>query len=103
MDFDDFELDLPPEFCHYQDNGCDFAESCLNCPFPRCLYDQPGGRKRWLKTLRDEAVLRLFTGQGKKVKDLALMFGVSRRTIQRVLKRAKESAPKIKISRGDDG
>ncbi|MBA7529911.1 hypothetical protein ES705_22110 [subsurface metagenome] len=44
MYFDDFELDLPPEFCHYQDNGCEFADSCLNCPFTECLYAEPGGQ-----------------------------------------------------------
>ena len=97
------ELDLPPEYCHYRDNGCEFADSCLNCPFPECIYAQPGGKQRWLRTLRDEAVLRLFTTHGKKVKDLALMFGVSRRTIQRILKRARDiSTPKIKISGGPD-
>ncbi|MFC2011982.1 hypothetical protein ACFLVU_02510 [Chloroflexota bacterium] len=37
------ELDLPPEYCHYRDEGCDLAESCLNCPFARCVYDEPGG------------------------------------------------------------
>ena len=104
MDCYDFELDLPPEYCHYQDNGCEFADSCLDCPFPECLYAQPGGQQRWLKCLRDEAVLRLFTDQSKTVKDLALMFGVSRRTIQRILKQAKDiSNPKIKTLRGADG
>jgi hypothetical protein len=104
MDWDDFELDLPPEYCHYHDNGCEFADSCLDCPFPKCIYDEPGGRQRWLKTFRDEAVLRLFHDQGKKVKDLALMFGVSRRTIQRILKQAKDmSTPKIKTLGGADG
>jgi hypothetical protein len=97
------ELDLPPEYCHYRDNGCEFADSCLNCPFPECIYAQPGGKQRWLKELRDEAVSRLFTTQGKGVKELALMFGVSRRTIQRILQRARDkSTPKIKIFRGDD-
>jgi hypothetical protein len=104
MDLTDNELDLPPEHCHYQDNGCEFADSCLSCPFPECIYAQPGGKQRWLRNLRDEAVLRLFTTRGKKVKDLALMFGVSRRTIQRTLKRAKyEPSPKIKIAGGADG
>ncbi len=104
MYFDDFELDLPPEFCHYQDNGCEFADSCLNCPFPECLYAEPGGKQRWLKCLRGEAVLRLFTSRGKTVKDLALMFGVSRRTIQRILKQAKDvSTPNSRFQRGADG
>jgi hypothetical protein len=97
------ELDLPPEYCQYRDNGCEFADSCLDCPFPECIYAQPGGKRRWLRGLRDEAVLRLFTVQGKEVKDLALMFGVSRRTIQRILKRARdESTPKIRIFGGAD-
>ena len=103
MDLTDTELDLPPEYCQYRDNGCEFADSCLNCPFPECIHAQPGGKQRWLMALRDKEVLRLFTAQGKGVKELALMFGVSRRTIQRILKRARdESTPKIKILGGPD-
>ena len=83
------ELDLPPEYCHYQDEGCEFASSCLNCPFPQCIYEQPRGRQRWQKKLRAAEIRRLFTTQGKGVKELAVMFGVSQRTIQRALKRAK--------------
>jgi DNA-binding CsgD family transcriptional regulator len=61
----------------------------LSCPFPECIYAQPGGRQRWLKKLRDKEVLRLFTAQGKGAKELAEMFGVSQRTIQRILRRAR--------------
>jgi len=86
---EDNELDLPPEYCHYQDKGCEFANSCLNCPLPQCIYEQPRGRQRWLKRLREREMIRLFTNEGKKVKELAAMFGVSQRTIQRALKRAK--------------
>jgi hypothetical protein len=103
MCLDESDLDLLPEYCHYRDDGCEFANSCLNCPFPECIYAQPGGRQRWLKGLRDKEVLRLFTTQGKGIKELASVFGVSQRTIQRILKRARdESAPKIKISGGND-
>ena len=103
MCWDESHLDLLPEYCHYRDDGCEFADSCLNCPFPECIYAQPGGRQRWLKGLRDKEVLRLFTAQGKGVKELASMFGVSQRTIQRILKRARDgSAPEIKISGGSD-
>ena len=82
------ELDLLPEYCHYRDEGCEFADCCLNCPFPQCLYERPRGRQRWLKKLRAVEVMRLFT-EGRGVKELATMFGVSQRTIQRALKRAK--------------
>ena len=80
------ELDLPPEYCHYRDAGCDLADSCLNCPFTRCIYDEPRGKQRWLKRLRAREMARLFTTEGKGIKELALMFGVSQRTVQRALK-----------------
>lgn len=79
------ETDLQPEFCHYRDEGCDFAASCLNCPFPQCLYEIPRGRQQWIKQARNTEVIRLFS-QGWKVKELAVLFGVSQRTVQRALK-----------------
>jgi len=79
------ECDLPPEFCHYRDEGCDLAASCLNCPFPRCVYEQPGGRQHWLKMMRNREIIRQFTKEGKEIKELALIFRVSTRTVQRAL------------------
>jgi hypothetical protein len=79
------EPDLPPEYCHYRDEGCEFADSCLNCPFDQCLFDKPRGRQQWLKELRNKEIERLFTG-GWGMKELAWMFGLSQRTIQRALK-----------------
>jgi len=79
------EPDLPPEYCHYRDEGCDMADSCLNCPFPQCIYEQPRGRQLWLKKQRDREMVRLFNSEGKEMKELALMFGVSQRTVQRAL------------------
>ena len=86
---EEIDYDLPPEYCHYQDEGCEFADSCLECPFPRCIYDEPRGRQRWLKRLRDKDMISLFCGGGRGVKELALMFGVSQRTVQRALKRTR--------------
>ena len=79
------EADLKPEYCHYRDEGCEYAKACLECPFPQCLYDEPRGRQRWMKQTRDKEIKRLFN-DGKKVKELAMVFGVSQRTIQRALK-----------------
>ncbi len=81
----EMETDLPPEYCHYRDEGCEVASSCLNCPFQQCIYER-GGRQRWLKKLRDKEIMKLFTREGRGVKELALMFGLSPRTIQRALK-----------------
>jgi len=97
---DESALDFLPEYCHYQDDGCEFAVSCLSCPFPECIYAQPGGRQQWLKRLRDGEVLKLFNDQSKGVRELAEMFDVSQRTIQRILKRARDNGPKIKSCGG---
>ena len=82
-------LDLPPEYCHYRDEGCDLADSCLNCPVPRCIYDQSRGKQRWLKRLRDREIIRLAGTEGKGVQELATMFRLSQITVQRALKRVK--------------
>ncbi len=86
------ESDLPPEYCHYRDEGCEYADSCLDCPFPQCLYDEPRGRQRWLKELRNREINRLFAG-GWGVRELAGLFGVSQRTIQRALKNTLPTSP----------
>ncbi len=86
----EMELELPPEYCRYRDEGCELANSCLDCPFPQCIYDQPGGRQRWLKKQRDREIVRMLITEGKRVKELALMFGISQRTVQRALKGSKK-------------
>jgi hypothetical protein len=80
------ELDVPPEYFHYRDEGCELGSSCLNCSLPKCIYDEPGGRRRWRKEQRDREIVRLFYSGGKGIKELALVFGISRRTVQRALK-----------------
>src|SRR4030042_1846101 len=89
----EIEPDLLPEYCHYRDEGCEFADSCLSCPFPQCLYDQPRGKQRWLKELRNKEIARLFSSGDRGVKELALMFGLSQRTIQRALKSTLSISP----------
>jgi hypothetical protein len=90
MVWDESDLDLLPEYCRYQDDGCEFADACLNCPFPECIYAQPGGRQHWLKEFRDREVRQLHN-QGKDVRELAEMFGTSQRTIQRIFKRDRDN------------
>ena len=93
------DIDLRPEYCHYRDDGCDVAASylgkkasCLSCPFIKCIYDEPGGKQRLSKRLRAQEMARLFTDEGKDIKELAVLFSVSRRTVQRALKNALRDA-----------
>lgn len=88
----DAPLDLPlrsdalPEYVDYADTGCDLYPSCLNCPLPRCRYEDPGGAAAMLRTGRDARILQLAEQDGSDVDQLAEMFGLSRRTIFRVLR-----------------
>ena len=76
--------DLPPEYCTYRDDGCDHAAACLECPFPHCLYDVPHGTQHWNTRSRNGGMARL-RREGWKVSELAVLYGVSERTVQRAL------------------
>ena len=81
--------DLSPEYCQYTDAGCEFSPSCLNCCLPVCVYDEPGGKQALRLRRRTAEIIRLFHQEGKSVRELAGLFGVSVRTVQRTLKVAK--------------
>lgn len=78
-------IDALPEYVDYADTGCDLYPSCLRCPLPKCRYDDPGGAAAMLRPGRDASILRLAGEDGMTVDSLARMFGLSRRTIFRVL------------------
>ena len=82
-------IDALPEYTDYADTGCDLYPSCLNCPLPRCRYEQDGGAPAILRTGRDATILRLARQDGVAVDRIAEMFGLSRRTIFRVLRAAR--------------
>jgi hypothetical protein len=76
--------DALPEFTRYRDNGCDVHPSCLTCPLPRCRYEEPGGLRALLNKTRDQEIVGQ-RARGVPVSELASRFGVSRRTVFRVL------------------
>lgn len=77
--------DLQPEYCQYTDEGCNYASSCLECPFPYCLYEKPRPKQRSLNNFRNRKITRLFES-GWKIKELADTFRLSYRTVQRIIK-----------------
>jgi transposase-like protein len=83
--------DALPEHTSYADTGCDLHPSCLNCPLVRCRYDEPGGARRILSKERDQAIITL-QRQGRSISAIAGRFGISRRTVFRVLARSKQQA-----------
>ena len=80
------EKDRLPEFIPYKDDGCDISPSCLQCPLPKCRYDDPGWFRREVKAKRDQEVLKMRDEERLGPSQLAARFGVSRRTIHRILK-----------------
>lgn len=52
-----------------EDTGCEFAPSCLNCPFPYCMEDE----------LRQEQLdqIRAMIAQGKSREEVAVELGIT--------------------------
>ena len=71
-----------PEESEYRDVGCEHSSSCLRCPLPRCRYDK--AYQDQVRQLRDVAIVEA-TQAGRTVSELAQEFGVSKKTIKRVL------------------
>lgn len=81
--------DALPEHTHYIDTGCSLHPSCLTCPLVRCRYDEPGGARKLISDARDRRILRLQRDEQLPVSVIARHFGISRRTVFRVLARAR--------------
>ena len=88
-------IDVLPEQHQYRDEGCDVSPSCLRCPLPWCKYDDPAAYHRELRLSRDREVMQVKREQGKTVPQLARHFGLSERTIHRILERARVAAPDV--------
>ena len=69
---------------NWKDEGCEFNPSCLNCPLPRCIEDEPGGRQRIRKQVRDDKIDDL-RRNGKSIAEIAGEFGISKRSVYRAL------------------
>lgn len=73
----------PSEYSHYRDEGCKVAPSCLRCPLPRCVHDEP--EQRQLKRVRDDELKRRYK-RGEPLDSLTRRFSLSRRSVYRIVK-----------------
>jgi DNA-directed RNA polymerase specialized sigma subunit len=83
---DDDSLDLLPEFCIYEDEGCELAESCLECPFSQCIEERRLGRSKRNRKHRDKEIVRLRAKEKKTIREIASICNVGVRTVNRALK-----------------
>ena len=77
-----------PEYCRYADEGCALSDSCLNCPFPRCIYDVPGGMLRYDRDKQAREII-FQHGRGLTAKHIARLLGESLRVVQRIIREFK--------------
>lgn len=66
---------------HYADTGCAVSPSCLRCPLPQCIHDEPRGRVRAQE--RREHV-RALVEAGVPVREIAARLGISARSAFRL-------------------
>jgi len=82
------ELNLLPDEINWRDEGCEVFQACLSCPLPRCVEEEPRGQQRLRLAARNKRMVEL-RRSGKSVTDIAGLFGVSQRTVQRALRNTK--------------
>jgi hypothetical protein len=91
-------LDSMSEFYHYEDTGCEVSSACLNCPLPKCKYDDPTWYQKNRRIARDLKILTVMRNEELTVEDTAERFGVTVRTIFRIMRRCREDSV-VSVSR----
>ena len=86
----DSELDLLPEEIDWQDEGCVAFTSCLSCPLTRCVEEEPRGQQKLRLAVRNKRMVEL-RRSGKSVKEIAGLFSVCQRTVQRAIRGQRSS------------
>ena len=92
------EFDLIPDYLNWKDSGCELFDSCLSCPRTKCIEEEPHGRQKRRMNARANRMAAL-KGQGKSAKEIARLFEVSIRTVQRSLAAKKDA--NVKSLRGE--
>lgn len=85
--------DTLPDYVDYRDTGCELAPSCLRCPLSRCKYDEPGGYPRLVMEARDREIALLRARHRAPIDMLADTYGLSRRSIFRILREHRRATP----------
>ncbi len=89
-----------PEDTLYIDRGCgDGCQRSLECPFPRCRYDEPLVSRRQNLLSRDGAIVRARVEEGLPIATISERFNVGTRTIYRALQSARVEAEMVPDTR----
>jgi hypothetical protein len=77
--------DTLPEHTDYRDTGCELSPSCLGCSTDRCKHDDPPRPRRASLAARDREIALLRHRHAMPISMLADAYGVTPRTIFRIL------------------
>ncbi len=80
-------MDGLPEQIRYADTGCEASMSCLECPLPRCRFDDPAWYQAYKLRERDEEIAWACQYENLQAFEVANRFGISVRTVHRALRR----------------
>jgi hypothetical protein len=94
----DAEMDFLPEFCHYQDEGCELAPSCLECPFDICVEERLVRPAAATRNLRDAAMVKMHSENHISAANLARRFHIDRRTVYRILLAAQDQPGRFSLN-----
>jgi len=78
-------IDKFPDDRGYQDTGCDLFSRCLECPLPKCRYDEESPRSPAKQIYRRNEEIRMLRRQGASTEQLLSQFGISRRQFVRIM------------------
>jgi hypothetical protein len=77
--------DTLPEHTDYRDTGCELSPSCLACTLDHCKDDAPPRPRRAGLAARDREIALLRHRHGVPISRLAGAYGLTPRTIFRIL------------------
>jgi len=66
------------------DGGCDVSPTCQDCPLPECKYDNPVGAAQYRREAKDREVLEIMVRESLNVREAAIRFSVTERSIYRL-------------------
>ena len=94
-------LESEPRIEYYEDTGCEVAESCLDCPLPRCKYDDMAWFARYRRMAKDFRIVQAIEAENLSVEEAAARFCIDKRTVFRILRRCRSAAEELTATEMD--
>ncbi len=84
-----------PGLEYYEDTGCEVAPTCLDCPLPRCKFDDMEWYAKYRRIARDFRMAGIIQEEGLSIAEAAERFAITPRTVFRVLSRCRQAMQEL--------